>query len=215
MTQHHPSPEILTQYASGALHAGAMLVVACHIGSCAVCSSEVALWECAAGALLESSTPVALSEGALERMLMRLDTVESKAVRHPLPNFLARFDLPAQLTSQKIGRRRRITPNIWFAPVEMPAQGACRTYLVYAGRNTVLAEHSHAGREFTHVLAGAFADGSGRYAKGDFACTDEAVTHTPAVTEESECLCLISADGPMRLTGMAARIIQGLTGTLY
>ena len=215
MTQHHPSPEILAQYASGALHAGAMLVVACHIESCAVCCSEVALWEGVAGALLESSAPVALSQGALERMLMRLDTVEPQAVRHPLPDFLERFDLPAQLTSQKIGRRRRVTPNIWFAPVEMPTQGASRTYLVYAGRNTVLAEHTHTGREFTHVLAGAFTDGSGRYAKGDFACTDAAVTHTPAVTEESECLCLISADGPMRLTGMAARVIQSLTGTLY
>lgn len=215
MTQHHPSPEILAEYASGALHAGAMLVVACHIESCAVCRSEVALWEGAAGALLESSTPVALSEGALERMLMKLEMVEPQAVRHPVPDFLARFDLPAQLMSQKIGRRRRVTPNIWFAPIEMPAQGAPRTYLVYAGRNTTLAEHTHAGREFTHVLAGAFVDGSGRYAKGDFACTDEAITHTPAVTEESECLCLISADGPMRLTGMAARIIQSLTGTLY
>ena len=30
MTQHHPAPEILAQYASGALHAGAMLVVACR-----------------------------------------------------------------------------------------------------------------------------------------------------------------------------------------
>ena len=215
MTQHHPSPEILAEYASGALHAGAMLVVACHIERCAVCRSEVALWEGAAGALLESSTPVALSEGALERMLMRLDTVEPQAVRHPVPDFLARFDLPAQLMSQKIGRRRRVTPNIWFAPIEMPAQGAPRTYLVYAGRNTTLAEHNHAGREFTHVLAGAFVDGSGRYANGDFACTDEAITHTPAATEESECLCLNSADGPMRLTGIAARVIQGLTGTLY
>jgi putative transcriptional regulator len=215
MTQHHPSPEILAQYASGALHAGAMLVVACHIESCAVCRGEVALWEGAAGALLETSTPALMSDGALERMLARLDADEPQTVRHAIPDFLARFDLPAHLTAQKIGRRRRVTPNIWFAPVEMPGQGAPRTYLVYAGRNTALAEHTHAGREFTHVLAGAFTDSSGRYAKGDFACTDEAVTHTPAVTEESECLCLISADGPMRLTGLAARIIQGLTGTLY
>ena len=180
--------------------------------------SAAAKWRCGKAwraRCWNSSAPVALSDGALERMLARLDTNEPQAVRHAIPDFLARFDLPAHLTLQKIGRRRRVTPNIWFAPVEMPAQGAPRTYLVYAGRNTVLSEHTHAGREFTQVLAGAFADSSGRYAKGDFACTDEAIIHSPAVTEESECLCLISADGPMRLTGLAARIIQGLTGTLY
>ena len=38
MTGHHPSPEILAEYAAGALHGGAMLVLACHIESCAVCS---------------------------------------------------------------------------------------------------------------------------------------------------------------------------------
>ncbi len=44
MTQHHSAPEILAEYASGALHAGAMLVVSCHIEAWAVCLREVALW---------------------------------------------------------------------------------------------------------------------------------------------------------------------------
>jgi anti-sigma factor ChrR (cupin superfamily) len=44
---------------------------------------------------------------------------------------------------------------------------------------------------------------------------DETVVHTPGVTQASECLCLISADAPMRLTGFAARFIQTVTGTLY
>lgn len=215
MIQHHPSPEILAEYAGGALHAGAMLVVACHIETCAVCRSEVSLWEGAGGALLEEAAPEALSDGALERMMARLDGAEAVTIRHPVPDFLDRFDLPAPLKGRAIGRRRRVTPNIWFAPVDMPDGGSARTYLVYAGQSTVLAEHTHVGREFTHVIAGAFADTGGRYDKGDFACTDETVTHTPGVTGEAECLCLISADAPMRLMGLPARIIQSLTGTLY
>ena len=130
MTQHHPAPEILAEYAGGALHAGAMLVVACHIESCTVCRSEAALWEGVAGALLENSMPAQLSDGALEKMLARLDAAEPGPVRPALPDFLKRFDLPAHLIAHKIGRRRRVTPNIWFAPVEMPSQGAARTYLV-------------------------------------------------------------------------------------
>lgn len=215
MIQHHPSPEILAQYAGGALHAGAMLVVACHIETCAVCRSEVSLWEGAGGALLEQTAPETLSDGALERMMARLDAAEPVAAVLPMPDFLKRFDLPAPLKGRKIGRRRRVTPNIWFAPVDVPSQGSSRTYLVYANRNTVLSEHTHVGREFTHVITGAFADTGGRYDKGDFACTDETITHTPGVTEDAECLCLISADAPMRLMGLPARIIQSLTGTLY
>ena len=123
--------------------------------------------------------------------------------------------MPAQLASQTIGRRRWVTPTIWFAPIIMPWQSAARTYLVYAGANTVLAEHTHSGREFTHVIKGAFADGSGRYDEGDFAYTDETITHTPTVTRDSGCLCLISSDAPMRLTGLPARMIQRMIGTPY
>ena len=215
MIQHHPSPEILAEYAGGALHAGAMLVVACHLETCAVCRGETSLWEGIGGALLEDAGSEDLSDGALERMMARLDGAELAAIRHPAPDFLDGFDLPAPLRGHRIGRRRRVTPNIWFAPVDMPDKGSARTYLVYAGRNTVLAEHTHVGREFTHVITGAFADKGGRYDRGDFACTDEAFIHTPGVVGDAECLCLISADAPMRLTGMPARIIQRLTGTLY
>ena len=140
MIQHHPSPEILAEYAGGALHAGAMLVVACHIETCAVCRSEVSLWEGTGGALLEDATPETLSDGALERMMARLDGAEPVMIRHPVPHFLDRFDLPAPLKGRAIGRRRRVTPNIWFAPVDMPDGGSARTYLVYAGQSTVLAE---------------------------------------------------------------------------
>lgn len=215
MIQHHPSAEILAEYAGGALHPGAMLVVACHIESCAVCRSEVSLWEGVGGAFLEDAPPEAMSDGALERMMVRLDGAEPAGGLPVVPDFLRQFDLPAPLKRRIIGRRRRVTPNIWFAPLDMPDGGSARTYLVYANRNTMLAEHTHVGREFTHVITGAFTDAGGRYGKGDFACTDETVTHTPGVTGDAECLCVISADAPMRLTGLPARIIQSLTGTLY
>lgn len=215
MIQHHPSPEILAEYAGGALHAGAMLVVACHIETCAVCRSEVSLWEGVGGTLLEEAAPEALSDGALDRMMARLDTAGPVMVQAPVPDFLKRFDIPAPLKGRRIGRRRRVMPSIWFAPVDVPGEKSARTYLVYADRGTVLAEHTHVGREFTHVITGAFTDTGGRYDKDDFACTDETVTHTPRVTGDAECLCLISADAPMHLTGLPARIIQRLTGTLY
>jgi putative transcriptional regulator len=215
MILHHPAPDILAQYAAGTLHAGAALVVACHLEGCAVCRGETELWEHVGGAFLDDIAPTALSQGVLERMMARLDE-PARAPHVPVvPDFLRDFQLPQALKAAPIGRRRRVTPGIWFAPITMPGEGASRTYLVHAVRDMALAEHSHRGREFTHVIAGAFADTSGRYGHGDFALTDETVTHNPTVTAQADCLCLISADGPMRLSGLAARVIQALTGNRY
>ena len=214
MITHHPEPDILTEYAGGALHQGAMLVIACHLEGCALCRQEVSLWESAGGALLEETEGVAMSEGALGRVLARLET-RPRATQTPvLPGFLRGFDIPGPLARQKIGRRRVVMPGIWFAPLG-EGEGSARTYLVYAKANTVLAEHNHQGREFTQVLGGAFRDDLGIFARGDFVLTDDSLEHSPTVTGDGACLCLISADAPMRLKSFPARLVQAVTGTLY
>lgn len=131
------------------------------------------------------------------------------------PEYLRRFDPPAPLLAQTIGMRRWVTPNIWFAPIAIPANSSARTYLVYARRNTTMAKHTHVGHEFTSVLYGSFSDDTGTYGPGDFAETDNSIVHAPAITGESDCLSLISTDAPMRLVGLTARVIQTMTGTLY
>lgn len=217
MIHHHPYPEILAEYASGALHAGAMLVVACHLEGCAICRRESGLWESVGGALLELIIPADLSQSARARMMVMLDDEPAEDLAPALPRYLQRFEIPAALKTQHIGRRRFFMPGLWFAPVEAgeKSEGTTRTYLVYAKPGTVLAEHTHPGREFTHVLAGAFANSSGHYGEGDFALTDGLASHSPAVTRDRECLCLISSEAPMQLSGLPARLLQRLTGTLY
>jgi putative transcriptional regulator len=212
MIQHHPDPETLAEYAAGKLHRGGMLVIGCHLEACVICRQEAGLWESVGGALLEDSVPMEMTDGALARMLARLD--EKETAQPAVPSFLARFEIPKSLAAQKIGRRRFVTSAIWFAPVEMD-EGQPRTYLVYAKAGTALAEHSHRGREFTQVLVGAFSDDTGRYGEGDFVATDDALSHAPAVTGDGDCLCLISAEAPMRLKSFPARILQAMTGSQY
>jgi putative transcriptional regulator len=218
MISHHPHPDLLADCARGALNSGAALVVATHVHSCAVCREETSFLERVGGALLYDETPVSLSGDAFERALKRLDLPEP-AVRTKLdpqlPPYLDRFAIARPLRSQKIGRRLWVTPNIWFASVTAdPSDSAC-TYLVYARPRTRLSLHTHVGREFTTVLHGAFRDGGSEYRPGDFAEADGAILHAPAVTAESDCLCLISADAPMHLTGRVARAIQAMTGRFY
>lgn len=214
MIRHHPAPETLADYARGALDAGAMLVIACHIHDCATCRSEAGLWESTGGALLETIEPVALSEDALEKTLARLESAPA-AREHRAPRYLRQFNVPGPLARQHIGFRRWVTPNIWFAPVYMDGESEARTYLVYARAGTTLAEHTHGGAEYTQVIHGSFADSTGTFAKGDFARVDGEVLHAPAVTLDSDCLCLSNSDAPMRLTGSIARVVQSALGTLY
>jgi putative transcriptional regulator len=215
MIRQHPAPEVLAAFAAGSLHGGAMLVIACHVDACAVCRAEVSLWESTGGAFLEASETAALSEDAFDRLLPALDAPAPRHRAPEIPKYLRRFDVPAPLLSRRIGMRRWVTPNIWFAPIAVGAKPPTRTYLVYSRRNTMFPEHTHVGREFTYVLHGSFSDATGTYGKGDLAETDESVLHSPTVTGESDCLCLSSADAPMRLLGLPARIIQVLAGRHY
>ena len=218
MIQHHPSVDLLSDWARGGLHAGAMLAVSCHIYGCAICREESALWESVGGSLLDAAPSASLSEGALARALGRLDTTiqtPAASAQNRTPGYLHRFNPPAPLLAQKIGMRRWVTPKIWFAPIAIPSDSKARTYLVYARRNTIMAKHTHVGREFTSVLYGSFSDDTGAYSPGDFAETDDSITHAPAITGDADCLSLISTDAPMRLVGLTARVIQTMTGTLY
>jgi putative transcriptional regulator len=160
---------------------------------------------------------VTLANDALARTLARIerhDATRERAARK-LPDFLERFSVPAALRDQEIGARLWLTPSIWFAPMAIEPGSQSRTYLVYARKDTSLPVHTHRGREFTAVLHGSFRDGLETFGKGDFEEADESLSHAPAVTAETDCLCVISADAPMLLKGRIARMVQSLSGTLY
>lgn len=217
MIRHHPAHEILADYARGTLSASAALVIACHIHECETCRREASVWESAGGRFLLDMATTAMPDDALGRVLARIDggaeTRPEAASRSP--RFIDRFAVPGPLRRQRIGFRRWVTPNIWFAPVHVGPTAEALTYLVYARHGTTLARHTHKGEEFTSVLFGSFCDDSGTFARGDFAKADEETVHAPAVTSDGECLCLISAASPMQLYGRPARIIQALAGNLY
>jgi putative transcriptional regulator len=216
MIGHHPSGELLSAHAAGGLRPGAALVVACHLETCEACRREVSLLEGLGGLFLAKATPVALSDGALERTLRRLDmNGRSPARTLSLPEYLSRFDVPRPLRQHDIGPRRWLAPGIWFAPVDMTPGNEARTYLVWAAKNVTLPRHTHAEREFTAVLHGAYRDDLGNFAAGDFAEADDEIWHAPKVVPETDCLCLLSSDGPMKLAAFSARLVQTFAGMQY
>lgn len=214
MIRHHPSPELLTDYARGALHRGVALVMACHLDCCMACRREVLLWESVGGAMLEDIAPEPLAHESLQTAMANLDK-PLKAAARKFPRHLEHYAVPRPLRHARIGLRRWVTPAIWFAPVPSGRDEKSRTYLVYSARGITMPAHTHSGHEFTQVLHGQFTDPLGTFAQGDFAQTDETVGHAPAISCSSGCLCLISSDAPMQMIGRSARVAQWLLGTMY
>jgi putative transcriptional regulator len=216
MIRHHPSGDLLAAYAAGGLEPGAGLVVGSHVDACDACRNEIALLNTLGGLLLAKSEPAALSEGALERMLKRLDRdAAPKPAPKQLPVFLAGFDVPKRLQADIIGNRMWLAPGIWFAPVHAEPNGDTRTFLIYGAKSKTLPRHTHVGTELTVVLKGAYTDDLGHFAHGDFAEADDTVSHAQRVTDDGECLCLISSDGPMKIEGLTARLVQAYAGLRY
>ncbi len=62
------------------------------------------------------------------------------------------------------------------------------------------------------MLKGAFTDETGRYGAGDFAESDDGLSHAPITDTDGECLCLIHAARPMRIDHPLLRAVQPLLG---
>jgi len=214
MIRHHPDSDLLMGYARGTLEFGPQLIVACHVECCAVCRGDLVLWDSIGGVLLEAAEPIALAELAFERTFDRVDTKLAPNHERIVPRNLESYHLPRALRKQRIGTRRWVTSNIWFAPIAMRPHSPSLAYLVFARSGTTLSQHAHGGLEYTQVLHGRFRDNLGLFAVGDFAQTDTSILHSP-MAEGGSCLCVISSEKPMQLTGRSARILQSLFGSLY
>ncbi len=201
MISHHPGDVTLADYATGILPEALALVTATHIGCCQVCRESLSMLEATGGLLLEALPPVALSAGALDRLLLRTDEPPQPrpAVLNP--------DLPAPLDRVALGRWWPIGIGVRYRPLLIA--GSAWGGLLRAQPGRPLPRHAHTGLELTCVLSGAFADGSGQYGVGDLC---EPVTdhdRPPVVIGPDPCLCVIASEG-IRLHGVlgwAQRVI--------
>jgi putative transcriptional regulator len=208
---HHPSEDVLADYASGALADGPSLVVSAHLEHCACCRKAKALFEAIGGEALEETAPADMPSDALDLALARLDrpapAIESES-EAAAPGDVA---LPAALRGRRFGRRRYVGPGTWVAHVRSSSPDGWRTYLLRAPSGAAVPQHGHNGPEYTVVLRGAYRDGDVRYDAGDFAACDEDDRHDLKAEGPDPCLCLISSRGGIRGRGLA-RLLHAWLG---
>lgn len=213
MTQtHHPSGELLVDYASGATPAPVALLVASHLALCPACRREVRRLEALGGSLLGEIDPVGLRAGALADALKR---IEHAGPERPAPAARASSGaLPGPLSAlvpeglQGL-RWREVARGVSEARLPCDARGY-RTSLLRIAEGRVIPRHTHRGDEMLMVLEGGFADESGHFLRGDVEISDETVVHQPAADRGGDCVCLVVKNGPIRLTGLFSRLLNPL-----
>jgi putative transcriptional regulator len=194
---HHPSAEIIADYASGSLDEGRRLVLATHLRLCAACRDLYNTFDVVGGALLESVVPAAMKPDALARAMARLDDTPSAPVRSP------------SLSDYALGRWLWRGPGVYWRAVPTRDETETRTFMLRVAPNTQLPHHTHEGFEWTCILQGAFRHQGGVYGPGDFDEADDSVDHTPVVEPGADCTCLVAMRGTIQLKGWQ-RLLQPL-----
>lgn len=212
MINHHPTEDILLDYAVGALGEAKSIAVAAHCELCDACAKSVRTLEAAGGVLLESIDGVDVSEDALASVLARLDepialpsrqSAIDAETRRLLPKVLLRYvggnlsDLPWR----RIGRV--------YEEFRLPlALKSARASLMRVKPGTLMPRHGHRGHEWTVVLVGGFHDEGIGFGRGDFNAKDSSHCHQPQVDDDGECICLVVLDAPLKLTGALGILVN-------
>lgn len=212
LPQHHPMPELLVDYAAGAMAEGRALAIAAHLGLCGACRAEVGRFEAIGGSLLQDAVAGAESDDALlQATLKRLDDAAPVEAPPRPVDARTRAALPSAVWPYVAGgvdALRWKTVGIGVREAVLPiAGGGHRVSLLRISAGRAVAKHTHGGEEFTLVLAGGFSDRGQHYARGDFSFADPSDEHRPVADTDGECLCLAVTDAPMRLTGLVGRVI--------
>ena len=219
---HHPDDALLLALVAGRLARGPAVVTAAHAQGCPRCRARLRDLEAIGGALLDGIEPAALASGALSRTLARIDALgASGPVRPPAAAGAAgrlRASLPAgvawprSLGGGTASGWRRLGPGVRWSRVTLAGAADANVYLLRVAAGKALPVHGHRGGELTHVLHGAFHDGSERFAAGDFDAADDGVHHQPVVAADGECICLTSVEGRVAFDGPIARLLGSLLG---
>ena len=217
MPVHHPSENVLMEYAAGGLGEAYSMVVATHLALCPECRERVAEFEALGGALLETLPEEPMDPGTLDALLARLDLpADPEPHAPPLRRMPRRPDVPPVLPEPLRSYVGVEFPDVPWRHVmrgldeyEIPiAAGSGKTKLMRIGGGIRMPRHTHKGSEMTLVLAGAFSDELGHFERGDLSLTDTEIDHRPTADPGEDCICIAVTDAPLKLTGAFGRLVN-------
>lgn len=213
---HHPSDELLLDYASGALAEAWSLAVATHLALCPTCRRTVEMLEAVGGEILEKVAPEPVAESSFKAVMARLQDSASAPTEAALPKRArdGAFVLPQPLRDYVGGdlddlHWQRLGLGAYQRLISTGGNGAtARLLRIPAGKP--VPTHGHCGKELTLVLCGTFTDTTGTYGRGDLQEADTELEHQPLAAPKEDCICLAVTDAPLRFRSLVARLVQPL-----
>lgn len=203
---HHIPDAMIAAYASGNLPHQFAMVVASHISLCAECRAALGAHQAAGGAVLESTSSVALSENLKSNLMALLDeptipepVYDAKGI-YPGPIMQALKGKPLRWKSLGMGVKQSLLSE--------SESGSTRLLYIPAGQ--AVPDHTHNGLELTLVLQGSFSDETGRFGVGDVEIGDQDLEHTPVADAGDACICLAATDAPLQFKAFLPRLLQPL-----
>ena len=213
---HHPSEELLLDYATGALDENWSIALATHLALCPQCRQKVAEMEAIGAAFMETAAPTPvtktlhaalseLSDGDVDNGISVTENTGSTSFVFPEP---LRGYIGGDLDGVPW---RRLGLDVYQSVIPTDdKQSVSRLLRIPTGKP--VPTHSHGGLELTLVLCGAFSDETGHYGRGDFQEADETLKHQPHAVAGEDCICLVVTDAPLRFSSLAARVVQPFIG---
>lgn len=231
MVSYHPDSRFITDFAAGTLPMSEATCVAAHLHYCGKCRARVQrltdvgshLFSSLEPALPEATAGVA-EEDSFDVVMQRIETEElsgaapgnntasetvkpsgSDPLTGKLPPVLRKLIGPAlsQMSWAQLGKALRI------APLDVSDESReTALYDIAAGEQ--MPEHEHRGEEITVLLKGSFSDADGKYSQGDFVVRNAGEPHQPTATQDTDCLCLISLERPVRARSLWYRLLEPL-----
>jgi putative transcriptional regulator len=195
---HHPHPETLISYVSGALPSSVACIVACHLSMCTECADEVRWLERLGGLLLSSLQTDDAQPAPTKRGVAQVSTRPQPGEPGRKPMAKVEDLLLPRLLARYIGVNEEKTS---WAPagsgvqerlIELP-KCSCSIKLRRMSPGKCLPEHDvNLETEVALVLQGACCDRAGTYVRGDIIERSEDLPHPPIASGEAGCICLIA-----------------------
>ncbi len=212
--------EVYAAYAAGCLDPAFAMMVETQGMLRPEIRESVAASEVIAGAMLEAASESPMQPDALDRALAAIDAFEatddvsrraslaaSAAIEEllalPEPLRSAAMDAAGRTGWQSMGR------GLKRLPLDVDSALDIELYRIAPGAR--IPRHSHAGAEYTLVVAGGFSDERGSYGPGDVLINGPDDCHQPVGDDGEVCFALAVRDGGLHFTGMMG-VIQRILG---
>ena len=209
--EHNLGEEFYSAYSAGTLDPALELLVETQAALRADVRRELMAANAVGGHFLESEIAAPMSFRATERVLEKIDAMEALPEEHLKAAKLAGkmvdelIRLPEPLQERAL--QCSVNSSWKFAGkglriLEMDISPSVSAELLRIEPGCGAPTHTHAGMEYTLVVAGGFTDEYGSYGPGDIAVVGPDHMHRPIADEGEVCFALAVRDGELKFQGL-------------